>query len=217
MLEAGFDRFDFAASPRVSHRSLGGPFGGSDTLERDAVLPDRHNAHYRVRSNFAVLYAAAALAIDYEILPWKKTPTFRAIEKCMRLALATLATGTKEPAATAPAVDAHHLGRALKGRLAKAELVVVKPKQKVTEEQARARRKADGFKINGEIYVEPDRFKRWFPSQPERTSLKEQKVILAGREDTATIEKKIGGIEGKPRYYAIDVRALRHWHQNNHF
>jgi len=88
-------------------------------------------------------------------------------------------------------------------------LVVVKPKQKVTEEQARARRKADGFKINGEIYVEPDRFKRWFPSQPERTSLKEQKVILAGREDTATIEKKIGGIEGKPRYYAIDVRALR--------
>ena len=156
-----------------------------------------------------MLYAAAALAIDYEILPWKKTPTFRAIEKCMRLALATLATGTKEPAATAPAVDAHHVGRALKGRLAKAELVVVKPKQKVTEEQARARRKADGFKINGEIYVEPDRFKRWFPSQAERTSLKEQKVILAGREDTATIEKKIGGIEGKPRYYAIDVRALR--------
>lgn len=180
MLEAGFDRFDFAASPRVSHRSLSGPFGGGDTLERDAVLPDRHNAHYRVRSNFAVLYAAAALAIDYEILPWKKTPTFRAIEKCMRLALATLATGTKEPAATAPAVDAHHVGRALKGRLAKAELVVVKPKQKVTEEQARARRKADGFKINGEIYVEPDRFKRWFPSQAERTSLKEQKVILAG-------------------------------------
>ena len=77
-----------------------------EQFERDAVLPDRHNAHYRVRSNFAVMYAAAALAIDYEILPWKKRPTFRAIEKCMRLALATLATGAKEPAATAPAVDA---------------------------------------------------------------------------------------------------------------
>ena len=38
--------------------------------------------------------------------------------------------------------------------------------------------------------------------------LKEQKVILTEREDTATVERKIGGIKGKPRYYAIDVRAL---------
>ena len=66
-----------------------------EQFERDAVLPEAHNAYYRVRTNFAAMYAAAALAIDYEILPWKKRPTFRAIEKCMRLALATLATGRK--------------------------------------------------------------------------------------------------------------------------
>ena len=130
-----------------------------EQFERDAVLPDKHNAHYRIRSNFAVMYAAAALAIDYEILPWKKRPTFRAIEKCMRLALATLATGAKEQAATAPAVDLHHVCRILKKRIAEAKLVVVTPKQKVTDEQARARQKADGFKINGEIYLKPDRFK----------------------------------------------------------
>ena len=108
-----------------------------------------------------------------------------------------------------PAVDAHRLGRTLKERIAEAELVVVKPKQKVTEEQACARQKADGFKINGEIYVKPDRFKRWIPTQLERNALKEQKIILTEREDTATVERKIGGIKGKPRYYAIDVRALR--------
>jgi uncharacterized protein (DUF927 family) len=170
-----------------------------EQFERDAVLPDRHNAHYRVRSNFAVMYAAAALAIDYKILPWKTRPTFRAIEKCMQLALATLATGAKEPTVTVPAVDPHHVGRTLKEQLAHAELVVVKPKQKVTEEQARARQKADGFKINGEIYVKPDRFKRWIPTQPERTALKEQMVILTERDDTATVERKIGGIKGKPR------------------
>ena len=51
------------------------------------------------------MYAAAALAIDYKILPWEKRRTFRAIEKCMRLALATLATGAKEPGATMPAID----------------------------------------------------------------------------------------------------------------
>ena len=162
-----------------------------------------------MRTNFAVIYAAAALAIDYEILPWEKRPTFRAIEKCMRLALATLATGAKETAGTAPAVDPHHICRNLKERIAEAELVVVKPKQKVTEEQAHARQKADGFKINGEIYVKPDRFKRWIPTQSERTALKERKVILTEREDTATVERKIGGIKGKPRYYAVDIRALR--------
>ena len=154
------------------------------------------------------MYAAAALAIDYKILPWEKRPTFRAIEKCMRLALATLATGAKEPAAAMPAIDTPHLARTLMERIAEAELVTVKPKQKVTEAQACARQKADGFKINGEIYVKPDRFKRWIPTHSERTALKEQKVILTEREDTATVERKIGGIKGKPRYYAIDVRAL---------
>ena len=66
-----------------------------EQFERDVKLPDKHNAHFRVRSNFAVMYAAAALAIDYEILPWKIAPTFRAIEKCMRLALPMLATAQR--------------------------------------------------------------------------------------------------------------------------
>ena len=178
-----------------------------EQFERDASLPDRHNAHYRVRSNFAVMYAAAALSIDYGILPWKKPPTFRAIEKCMRLALATLATGAKEPAATAPAVNPHHVCQTLKKRLAEAELEVVKPKQKVTDEQVRARQKADGFKIDGEIYVSRNASSVGSTTQPIAPT-RRARSILTEREDTATIEKKIGGIQGKPRYYAIDVRAL---------
>jgi uncharacterized protein (DUF927 family) len=178
-----------------------------EQFEREALLPDRHNAHYRVRSNFAVMYAAAALAIDYGILPWKKGPTFRAIEKCMRLALATLETGSNQPAVTTPAL-ARDICNTLKEELAEATLVVVTPKQKVTDEQARIRQKADGFKINGEIYVKPDRFKAWVPSQSQRNVLKERMVILIEREDAATVDRKIGGIKGKPRYYAIDIRTL---------
>ena len=102
----------------------------------------------------------------------------------------------------------HHLGKSLKKQLTRAKLVSVKPKQKVTNKQAYARQKADGFKINGQVLVKPDRFKRWFPAQAERNALKSQKVIITGRKDTATIERKIGGIKGKPRYYAIDVRTL---------
>jgi hypothetical protein len=180
-----------------------------EEFEREAVLSGEHNAYYRVRSNFAVMYAAAALAIDYKILPWKKGPTFRTIEKSMRLALATMQIGQSQKALQTLPVDARNLGKTLEKQLARAKLVAVKPKKKVTKKQGRARREADGFKINGEIYVKPDRFKRWIPTQPERNALKEQEVILTERDDTATVEKKIGGIKGKPRYYAIDVRALR--------
>jgi hypothetical protein len=179
-------------------------------FERRAAIPDAHNAHYRVRSNFAAVYAAAALAIDYGILPWGKRATFRAIEKCMRLALQGLETGKTQAALATPSVDPHHIGRTLKEQLARARIVVVTPKQKVTKKQARTRRKADGFRIDGKTYVKPDRLKRWIPTQPERAALRAHKIIVAERTDTATVEKKIAGIEGKPRYYVIDIGALRH-------
>ena len=85
----------------------------------------------------------------------------------------------------------------------------------MTDEQACTRRKADGFKINGEIYIKPDRFKGWVPTQPERAALKEQKVILTERRDTATVERKIGSIKGKPRYYAIDFEPCAVWHRSS--
>ena len=132
-------------------------------FEADAEISDQHNAYFRVRSNFAVMYAAAALAIDYRILPWKRKSTFRAIEKCMRLALATMETGANEPASTTQATGAHQIAKTLQQRLAEAKLVVVKPKRKVSEDQARTRQNADGFRINGEIYVKPDCFRRWIP------------------------------------------------------
>jgi uncharacterized protein (DUF927 family) len=179
-----------------------------ERFEREAATASEHNAHYRVRSNFALMYAAAALAIDYGVLPWGKRSTFRAIEKCMRLALATLETGKTKAASTTPIIDLQPLGKTLKEQLSRAQILRVKRRQKVTKKQVRARQKADGFKIESEIYIKPDRFKHWIPSQPERNALKEHKVIITDRKDTATIEKKIGGIQGKPRYYVVDFRAL---------
>ena len=93
-----------------------------------------------------------------------------------------------------------HLGRG--------KILRIAPKQKVTAEQARARQNADGFKIDGKIYVKPYCFRTWV-AQSERDALKAQRIIITDRRDTSTVDKKIGGIEGKPRYYAIDVRALQ--------
>ena len=84
----------------------------------------------------------------------------------------------------------------------------VTPKQKVSLRQIRNRQKADGFKINGEMFVKPNRFKSWIPSQSDRNALKAHKIIVTERADTATVEKKIGGIQGKPRYYVINIRSL---------
>jgi Domain of unknown function (DUF927) len=177
-------------------------------FERKAAIADEHNAHYRVRSNFAVMYAAAALAIDYGLLAWGKSATFRAVEKCMRLALAMLETGKTQAPLAPPSIDLRRIGKDLKRHLVRGIILPVTPKQKVTAEQARARREADGFQINGEIYVKPDRFKGWVPVQSERDALKAQMIIITDRKDTSTVEKKIGGIKGKPRYYAIDARSL---------
>jgi hypothetical protein len=178
-------------------------------FEYEAAIAGAHNAHYRVRSNFAVMYAAAALAIDYGILPWGKSPTFRAIEKCMRLALEMLETGKAQAASPVQKIDLLRVANTVKKHMARAVILPVKPKQKVTAEQARARRNADGFKINGQIYVKPERFKSWVPAQSERDALKAHRILVTERSDTATVEKKIGGIEGKPRYYAVNVHSLQ--------
>ena len=41
----------------------------------------------RIRRLFAVLYAGAALAIDYGVLPWGKKSTLEAIKLCMNDAM----------------------------------------------------------------------------------------------------------------------------------
>jgi hypothetical protein len=163
------------------------------------------NAALRIRSNFALIWAAAAMAIDYGVLPWKKPPTFRAVEKCLRKALEVIEAG-KAPAS--PADAATSILVALNDRLEKADLRKVVPRKQITPQQASRRVKADGFRINGDIYLKPDRLRKWIPSHRDRVVLKENGVFLTRRGDAATIEQVIAGIPGKPRYYVLDSRKL---------
>jgi Domain of unknown function (DUF927) len=163
------------------------------------------NAALRIRSNFALIWAAAAMAIDYGVLPWKKPPTFRAVEKCLRKALEVIEAG-KAPAS--PADAATSILVALNDRLEKADLRKLVPRKQITPQQASRRVKADGFRINGDIYLKPDRLRKWIPSHRDRVVLKENGVFLTRRGDAATIEQVIAGIPGKPRYYVLDSRKL---------
>jgi hypothetical protein len=60
------------------------------------------------------MYAAAALGIEYEILPWKKKTTRAAIEKCMAGAFATLRNPSPPPSQKAEARSIGTVAAALK-------------------------------------------------------------------------------------------------------
>jgi hypothetical protein len=176
-----------------------------DEFEKKVSVPSS-NAALRIRSNFALIWGAAALAIDYGILPWKNLPTFRAVEKCLRKALSEIQANK---AAAQSASDASaSVPKRLSERLAKADLRKVVLRKKITPGQARRRVKADGFRINGDIFLKPNRLKKWLPSQRERTILKDAGVIRTRRNDAATTEQVIAGIPGKPRYYVLDMEKL---------
>jgi len=181
-------------------------------FEDHAAVRGTHNAQYRIRSNFALLYAAAALGIDYGVLPWRKRATLQEIEKCMQLALHEIETGSdvvsSEHAAETFTSEIQHVCKHLKAQLGRAQIIKVKPRKKVNDEQARDRVKADGFTIGGEIHVKPDRFKDWIPAPAERELLKVHRVLRTERNDTATVERKISGIGGKRRYFVIDGAVL---------
>jgi hypothetical protein len=146
------------------------------------------------------------MAIDYGVLPWKKSPTFRAVEKCLHKALSEIEASKAAP--QSPSGASASVLMALNEGLANADLRTIVLRKKITPGQARRRLKADGFRINGNIFLKPDRLKQWLPSQRERTILKDAEVLRTRRGDTATVEQVIAGIPGKPRYYVLDMEKL---------
>ena len=165
-------------------------------------------ALYRIRSNFAIIWAAGALAIDYSVLPWKKSRLRKAVEKCFHRALSVLQRPEAVEAAGSDQNASEDLLKTLKERLAQCKLCAITPRTKVSDEEVPSRLQADGFVINGVTYVKRDRLKAWFPEKSDRIGLRQAGIFHAKRRDTSTVEKKIAGIEGKPRYYAIKATAL---------
>lgn len=178
-----------------------------DQFESVVEAPDER-AIYRIRSNFAVIWAAAALAIDYRLLPWKKRGTLRAIEKCFQRCIAALASPPPIEPIESRASNSANVLRALKEKLNQCDLRSIQRRRKVSKDEASARQRADGFIINGVTYLKNDRIEGWFPSSQDRSTLRQAGIFRTQRKDTSTVDKKISGIKGKPRYYAINDEAL---------
>jgi hypothetical protein len=172
--------------------------------------PPSTAAVYRIQSNFAIIWAAGALAIDYGVLPWKKSQLRKAVEKCFRRALSVLQTPVPAKAVR-PRENIAEVLKTLKEKLDQCQLCPITSRKKVSDDEIVSRQKADGFVISGVTYVKQGQLKAWFPDKSPRMALRQTGIFLTRRSDTPTVEKKIIGIKGKPRYYAIKARDLEHF------
>jgi hypothetical protein len=192
-----------ASMPRKAHHNEDGEGGRGRFNEAAASMPRKglHPKRWRRWGDARFNEAAAAMAIDYEMLPWKKRPTFEAVEKCLRKAMDVIEAG-KAPAS--PVDPTTSILMALNDELKKSDLRKVVLRKPITEQQASRRVKADGFRIDGDIYLKPDRLRRWVSSHRDRVLLKDCGIFRTRRNDAATIEQVIADVPGKPRYYVLD-------------
>lgn len=172
----------------------------------EASFPDMLNtgAEKRICASFCAIYAGAALAIEYKVVPWTRESTRLAITKCMKAAFATLAEPTNQMAG-APTNNVVEL---LRTKLSGLNLVAL-TKGSCSASEAIQRQAADGFLFGNQIFIKSKVWKNKI--RVDAQSLVDHQIIARQRTDTPTIEKKIFGITGKPRYYVLDnVRLQLH-------
>ena len=148
------------------------------------------------------------LAIDYGVLRWKKDLTYRVIAKCLRLALDNLVVTQvtkRNPENTAVAADEHEIRKSLTRMFKAANIIPIAPNAKVSQAEADRRRAAEGFIRGGEVLVHSDVVKRALPGHEDQRALRSLNLIRTERPDTATVSKKITGVQGRRRYYAFDL------------
>ena len=108
---------------------------------------------HRVCANFSLIYGAAALGIEYGILPWKKKATRAAIEKCLAGAFATLRNSSPLAPHAATFASIGIVARKLGDDLDRLTLASVKQGEPCSGEEAVRRQKADGFRIGRKIFI----------------------------------------------------------------
>ncbi|MBL8571659.1 MAG: DUF927 domain-containing protein [Phreatobacter sp.] len=180
-----------------------------------AVTHDR--AIGRIASSYALIYAAARLAIDYGVLPWKPKPTLRDIRACFMDAVALMKGDVAVPVAPPSKTDDQLIAE-FQDMTTAANLVRVREGEKPNKEQRQARVAADGLRMligdRKRLLFKPEALKRAFPAQADRNRLvkvlRARRILLEGRDpETATRQVQIQGLEVKrPAFYVLDWNML---------
>jgi putative DNA primase/helicase len=186
----------------------------------DAPLPTQQRWLGRIQRPFAAIYAGAAQAIDYEILPWSKKSTLSAIKKCMYDAMDQLIAASGE----ASVLDAHSnqsdqsLIAKFERRVGSATFVRLKPNRQKNGRSRKRLEKADGIvrptksgKVERLLFARA--LSAWFPEVVARNRLtkllRSQRVFKRGRRsDTNTRQVQIAEL-GRVPCYALSRKRLR--------
>ncbi len=174
----------------------------------------------RIRRFFAVIYAGAALAIEYDVLPWGRKKTLTAIKDCMDDAVEQMVekggSGSAADVASTKTDDA--LLRGFRKLIASAEFVRINPRRRVGKIRPGILKRANGIvrptspgKI--EYLLFSDVFDRWCPDISQRRRLKSvlrsRQIIGKGRRpDTSTRQVYISELGRKVPCYRISRKRL---------
>jgi hypothetical protein len=185
----------------------------------DAPLPGQQRWLARIQRLFAVVYAGAAQAIDYEILPWGKKPTLMAIKVCMYDAMEQLIAAsaeTSELGAHSEQSDRSLLAQ-FKRRVDSGTYLRVQANRRKNAHSRTSLEKADGIirptKAGKVEYLLFGRtLAAWFPEVASRNRLtkllRSKRIFKSGRRyDTNTRQVQIAGL-GRVPCYAMSRKRL---------
>lgn len=177
-------------------------------IEGARVPKDRWE--YRFAKRFALAYAAAILAIKYDVVPWDAKMVARAIKSCY-LAARSMVPDAGKLCSTGFV----RLKEKLSGVANIVDLIRSGNKVQWRPEQIRG---AEVLRRSGpagvHYLVQPETFLSWFDSPLQANlvlaELDQKGSLLKARPDLRTIQVAISGIAGRRRYYAIREAALSH-------
>lgn len=188
-----------------------------------APVPEQYRWLRRIARYFAALYASAALAIDYGILPWSKDATLADIRKCMQDAVEQL-IASFEPEPNSSAVNDQDFESELKQfkeLVASAKFVPLDREANSRAIPANRFNDADGVIRHDNsgtrrTLLFSKTLKRWFPDANKRNrltkSLRARRILGKGRRpDTCTRETLIAELGGRVPCYAVSRKRLRQY------
>ncbi len=186
-----------------------------------APMPEQYRWLRRIARYFAAIYASAALAIDYDILPWNKDATLADIRKCMQDATEQLIASFE----SGPSSDAVHDQdeaselKHFEGLVNGANFVRLDRRAQGKKRIARRLKNADGIirrdkSGTARRLLFSKTMNRWYPDASRRKRLtkllREHRVFGKGRRaDTSTCETSVTELGGKIPCYAISRKHLR--------
>jgi hypothetical protein len=171
------------------------------TFLRNAESLGGDRSRARIVESFAVIYAAARLAIEYKVLNWKVVPTGQAIRKCLEDVLRGLEPGS----ALQKAKQDTELVEEFLLRLSKARHAEFAKGPKACKDHRKLIASADMLRRSGALLLKAERMRAWFPDGSERKTLvkalQTRKLLIPGRDiTTATRQVRVPGL-GKARTF----------------